>query len=59
MLFRSQTIAEILKSPDMTRRYSEAGASPVGLSPQEMSVWMKEDAERWAQVIKAANIKVD
>jgi hypothetical protein len=24
-----------------------------------MAAWMKEDAERWAQVIKAAQIKVD
>ena len=55
----SQTVAEILKSPDMARRYAEAGATPVGNSPHEMTAWMREDAERWAQVIKAANIKVD
>ena len=55
----SLTVAEILKTPEMTRRFAEAGAHAVGNTPQDMAAWMKEDAERWAQVIKAAQIKVD
>ena len=55
----SLTVAEILKTPEMTRRFAEAGAHAVGNTPQDMATWMKEDAERWAQVIKAAQIKVD
>jgi tripartite-type tricarboxylate transporter receptor subunit TctC len=55
----AQTVSDVLKTPEMARRFAEAGATPVGNTPAEMATWMKEDAERWAQVIKAAQIKVD
>ncbi len=55
----SATVAEILRSPEMTRRYAEVGAEPIGNTPQEMAAWMKEDTERWRAVIKAGNISVD
>ena len=29
------------------------------LTPEEMAAWMREDTERWRQVIRAGNIKVD
>lgn len=55
----SQTIADILRTPEMARRFADAGANPVGNTPAEMRAWMKDDAERWAQVIRAAQIKID
>ncbi len=55
----SATVADILRSPDIARRYAEVGAQPVGDTPQEMAAWMKEDTERWRAVIKAGNIGVD
>ena len=55
----SQTVAEILKTPEMAKRFADAGATPVGNSPAEMRQWMKDDAERWAQVIRAAQIRID
>lgn len=55
----SQTIADILKTPEMAKRFADAGANPVGNTPDQMRQWMKEDAERWAQVIRAAQIKID
>ena len=38
---------------------ADAGANPVGNTPDQMRQWMKDDAERWAQVIRAAQIKID
>jgi tripartite-type tricarboxylate transporter receptor subunit TctC len=55
----SQTIADILKTPEMAKRFADAGANPVGNTPAEMRAWMKDDADRWAQVIRAAQIKID
>lgn len=55
----SSTVSEILRSPDMVRRYSEVGAEPVGNTPEEMAAWMREDTERWRAVIKAGNISID
>jgi tripartite-type tricarboxylate transporter receptor subunit TctC len=55
----SSTIAEILRTPEMTKRYAEVGAEPVGNTPEEMAAWQKEDTERWRAVIKVGNITVD
>jgi tripartite-type tricarboxylate transporter receptor subunit TctC len=55
----SSTIAEILRSPEMAKRYAEVGAEPVGNTPEDMASWQKEDTERWRAVIKAGNITVD
>ncbi len=55
----SSTIAEILRSPEIAKRYADVGATPVGNSQEAMATWMKEDTERWRSVIQAGNIKLD
>ena len=55
----SSTVAEVLRMPDVARRFAEVGAEPVGNTPEEMAVWMREETERWRTVIRAGNIKVD
>ncbi len=55
----SSTVAEILRTPDIQRRFAEVGAEPIGNTPAEMAVWMKEDTERWRAVIQAGKISVD
>jgi len=55
----SGTIAEIMRQPDIAKRYADLNAAPIGNTPDEMAAFMKEDRERWARVIKAGNIKVD
>lgn len=55
----SATVGEVLYNPEIMRRYSEVGATPVGNSQDAMAAWMKEDTERWRAVIKAGAITVD
>jgi tripartite-type tricarboxylate transporter receptor subunit TctC len=55
----SATVSEILRNPDIVKRYSEVGATTVGNSQDAMAAWMKEDTERWRAVIKAGGITVD
>ncbi len=40
----------------MARRFAEVGAEPIGNTPEEMALWMKEDTERWRQVIKNGGV---
>ena len=55
----SSLISEILRTPEIARRFAEVGAEPVGNTPEEMAQWMKEDTERWRQVIKNGGVTID
>jgi tripartite-type tricarboxylate transporter receptor subunit TctC len=55
----SSLISDILRTPEMQRRFAEVGAEPVGNTPEEMAQWMKEDTERWRQVIKNGGVTID
>jgi len=52
-------IGEMLKSPDALGRIVAMGADPLGGSPLQMRELFARDRERYGQVIRAANIKLD
>ena len=52
-------INEALRDPEVKRRLAQLSSDVVGGSPDETARYMREEVERWAKVIKAANIKVD
>ncbi|MEA3194770.1 MAG: hypothetical protein QOD26_3103 [Betaproteobacteria bacterium] len=43
--------------PETKARLAALGAVTQPGSPQELTTWLKQDAERWARVIKAAGVK--
>ena len=55
----SEAIAEVLKSPDVAKRLDEFYLTPIGSSPAETAALIKQESERWRQVIAAAGIKTD
>jgi len=55
----SATISDILKMPEIAKRFAEASADPLGNTPEEAVAWIKEESERWRAVVRAGNIKVD
>jgi tripartite-type tricarboxylate transporter receptor subunit TctC len=55
----SQAIAEVLKSPEITRRMSELNVTPVGSSPAEAAALIKQESDRWQRVIAAAGLKAE
>lgn len=55
----SAAIAEALKTPEMHKRLLELSAEPVGNTPAEMAAHMRQDAERWRNVIRTANVRAD
>lgn len=46
-----------LKSAEATERFSRAGVEPLGGGVKEFAQYMRSEAKRWAEVIKAAGIK--
>ena len=54
--------AEVLKAmnvPDIREKLIAQGTDPVGTTPEEFGAFMKSETAKWADVIKAANIRAD
>jgi len=43
--------------PDMQKRLAALGLDAVGTTPEEFATQIKIETEKWAKVIRAANIK--
>ncbi len=50
-------IIRALNSPDLRGKLIEAGADPVGSTPEEYTAFIKTEIAKWAKVINAAGIK--
>ncbi len=48
-----------LNSPDVRDKLMAQGLIPAPMSPEQLGQFIREDYERWARVIKAANVKLD
>lgn len=55
----SAAIGEILRLPDVAKRLADLSAEPIASTPAGMAAIMKEDAERWRVVIRAAGVKAE
>ena len=49
--------ARFLEQPDVRKRIAADGGEPVGSPPDQAAAYLKSQVERWAQVIRAANIQ--
>jgi len=47
----------IITQPDTRERLAALGFDPVGTTPEEFATQLQTEAEKWAKVIRAANIK--
>ena len=52
-------IRKILAQPDMQTRLEGFGMEPADMSVAQIATFQQAEVDKWAQVIKAANIKVD
>jgi tripartite-type tricarboxylate transporter receptor subunit TctC len=55
----SGAIRAALAKPEVRERLRGLGAVVVGSTPAEYREWLKGDAQRWSQLVKAANLKID
>jgi len=52
-------INAILRMPDVVQKLNAAGFELVGGTPEAFGATIKAEAEKWAPIIKSANIKID
>ena len=55
----NREIAEALAVPEIRERVVAAGTEPFTTSPQEFTAMIRAETAKWAQVVKAGNIKAD
>ena len=48
-----------LRLPDVVRTLSSQGAEPVGNSPDEFATFVRAEIAKWANLVKAARMKMD
>ena len=53
----SQAVHEVVESPELKARFIELGIIPVGSSSAEATAFLKDEIQKWGQVIKTANVK--
>ena len=52
----AQATIEVLKMPDVQQKFRALNVEPVGNRPAEMTVFVKEEVQRWGEVIRKNNI---
>ncbi len=52
-------ITKIIKSPDVQERLATLGMDPSGMPPAQFAAFQKAEIEKWAKIVKAANVKID
>ena len=55
----NREIVHILNQPEMQERLRQLGADPVGNSPAEFAAFIRSEHDKWAKVIKQANIRAE
>ncbi len=50
-------ITSFLKRPEVRAAYAAQGAVPVGNTPEEFGVFLKQDIEKWAKVVQVSGAK--
>ena len=52
-------LAAVLQSAFVKERYATLGIEPVGNTPEQFGVQVRDDLARWATVVKSANVKLE
>jgi tripartite-type tricarboxylate transporter receptor subunit TctC len=55
----SAAAVKALRAPDVVERLASQGAEAVGNTPEEWGGFIRAEIEKWARVVKAANMKAD
>jgi tripartite-type tricarboxylate transporter receptor subunit TctC len=52
-------VVKILRMPEVVQRLSGQGAEPAGNTPEEFMAFVRDEIDKWAKLVKAANMKTD
>ncbi len=50
---------QALSKPEVMAQYQRMGAEPVGSSPQQFAAYMRSEAKKWAEIVKASGARAD
>jgi len=48
-----------LADPRLSARLAELGAVPQPFTPAEFGAYMAAEAEKWAKIVRAANVRIE
>ena len=54
-----EAVAKIVGTDEFKTFLASVGAEPALMNPKDFGAYLKVDTERWAKVVKAANLKID
>ncbi|MCA0302130.1 MAG: tripartite tricarboxylate transporter substrate binding protein [Proteobacteria bacterium] len=52
-------VAKVMAMDDIRAKFADLGAQAVGSNPEELAVFLKLEMAKWAEVVKAANVKIE
>jgi tripartite-type tricarboxylate transporter receptor subunit TctC len=52
-------VSDILKDKEVAEKLNQQGALPVGDTPEEFGLYIKNEIAKWGKVVRDANIKAD
>ena len=52
-------IARILNAPEMKANLARLGTDVYIMTPEQLGSWLKSEIDKWAKVVKAANVKLE
>jgi tripartite-type tricarboxylate transporter receptor subunit TctC len=55
----SAEVVKVLQVPEMRDAISRDGAEPVGSTPDELGAYFRREVDKYAKVIRAANVRVE
>ena len=55
----AKAVVEVINMPDVQARFRAASVEPTPSTPAEMAAFIKEESQRWGEIIKKNNIVVD
>jgi len=55
----NRTLNQLLAAQELPRRLASEGADPIGGTPRQFADHIKTELTRWAEVVRAANIKAE
>jgi tripartite-type tricarboxylate transporter receptor subunit TctC len=53
------TITRIMATPEMKTQVINNGADPMAMGPKAFGEFLKAESAKWAQVAKAANLRIE
>lgn len=59
LLRLQREVAEVLKTPEVTKQYETNGFVPVGNTPDEFAAQVAADVKKWAEVVKEADVSLN